>query len=101
MKLYYAASRRYSSIGIDLYDLWHVEVFDSKEARDKYVQGFYPKTHAIRKAEIGKYTFPKPRPFTKERFIICKSSDDDAYRGLIGHVKAGDRRSLGYLRNLY
>lgn len=93
---YYAAINAYStesSIGFS--NTWDVLVFNSKSARDDYVNNSTAlATRAIKKSEVTSYaanyncTFNKvikPRPFTEEFWGI--DNDQKQIPGYLGYVR--------------
>lgn len=93
---YYAAFNQYgteSSVGFA--NTWRVVAFDSKNARDSWVEQRGRKdisARAIKRAEIGRYLDGPPKPFSGDAYcweMSHKQPLDDDVPGYAGSIVIG------------
>ena len=107
MKRYYAKVNSYASdISHGFGNTWDVLVFDSKQARDRFVENDYRvNTQAIKRSEITKVAanwsmsfneYIKPRPFTRDYWGIdtYEDNDIDGYIGVVEVCRDGTMERL-------
>lgn len=104
---WYAAQNSYASeCSSGFGNTWHVIVFDSKKARDNFVDSDYRvNTHSITKKEVTSYIHNSPKPFSGQAYVIdswhiCYESGatDDASIGevIVDYTDDFDKRERLY-----
>jgi hypothetical protein len=90
MAHFFAAQNLYGSpTSVGFANTWVVRVFDSREARDSFVESARDlSTRAITKKEIGRY-YDRPKPFSGQAYCIRPAWMDslDNVDGLVGTVE--------------
>ena len=83
---FYAASNRYASeTSVGFANTWFVLVFNSRTARDEYVQQARDlATRAITRRDVPRYADAHPKPFSGEYIGIL--DDHQEIPGYVGYV---------------
>lgn len=101
--MFYAAINRYATeYSVGFFNTWGVIAFESKSHRDDFVKSATDlATRAITKKEVPSFITRKPRPFSRECYVIVDESFD-LYKiaGYVGTVVVGDMWSPYYVCRL-
>jgi hypothetical protein len=91
MKFYAACNYYASESSLGFSNTWYVRVFDSRKARDEYVENARDlATRAITRKEVPGFTVEHPKPFSGEYIGIIEYGEHDRERheipGCIGYI---------------
>lgn len=99
--MHFAAINTHASeTSIGFANTWGVLAFETKKARDAYVDASTDMaTRAITRSEIGKYCQGDVKPFSGDRYMIGLSPREEI-EGLIGEVYIGSEHDAQAVRPL-
>ena len=100
MPRFFAAVNGYASeTDIGFANTWGVLAFDSRKARDAFVDNdMHLATRAIARSEIARYIDRQPRPFSGEKYSICIANIECP--GLLGEVAVASEYAPNFISPL-